>query len=736
MSGVFGPQQRTLPPVRPGIPVAQVCGEKCVVGVTLRNVPPGQSFVDEALLYEEEVFIVCGCNFPKISAAMGSSKPDIQPRSSAYTRIGSVDSPRKFYNQDFESLRNGHLQGRTLFTDESFPANINSIGSRLEAEFNTQNITWRRPGDFCRNPHLIVDGTSLFDILQSQLGDCWVLCAIGSITLKPGLLRNIIPGNQDYGANYAGIFHFRLWHLGEWVDIVIDDLLPFLNGKYLSVRPSCGNEFWPCLLEKAYAKLLGSYQNLHWGDPAEAFVNLTGGLTMSFDLKNSQIPLKDLWNMVSSAGQDILMACVYNQQKLSENVFLNNGLVERHAYCITDVAKVQIRNGFVKLIRIWNPWGYGEWRGAWNDKSPWWQELREEERQKLQRVREDGEFWMSWEDFTQEFSRIILCSQVPDFLDWGQKRKRWCKRMFWNCWTKDTHSSEEEWLSRNPQYAITVNPSDEAQGSFNVVISLMQSSRNRQKFGGDWLPIGFVIFKVSDTREKLPASFFTPKDLSGLKACRQRDLTSEYQLEAGTYVIVPFTTDRRAEASFLLQIFLKSKDCASELGSAEKAKKKDPQVIENVSRQNAPKENVAHVNEKNSEKNAITDDDSQIYEKLFKQYASKGNLMYSWELQRCLNEVFAQGLGVGNDLLGHLIVRYGDSEEKLNFVDYLACMVRLKTTAKTFQLLSTDGGRGVYIEQEKLLSSTSKQCKSHVIAPPLPVSIPRAAPPPSSAKAM
>ncbi|KAM4041147.1 calpain-2 catalytic subunit-like [Anomaloglossus baeobatrachus] len=494
--------------------------------------------------------------------------------------INSLETPKKFQDQDFERLKEFHLEKKSLFTDEYFPADTNSIGSDLKKEIDTSKIVWKSPKVICKEPCFTVDGMSISDILHRRRGNCWLFSAIGSITKKREALDKIIPDNQGFRKNYAGIFHFRFWNLGEWVDVVIDDRLPFLDGKYLSVQPSCENEFWPCLLEKAYAKFLGSYEKLLCEDQTGTLVNLTGGLTITFDLKS--IEAQSYWNIIKLAGREAIMTCISDKQnplnqklrqrlilsnfkkKAQENVLQENGLVDHHAYSIIGYEEVSVRVGVVKLIRLWNPWGSGEWKGNWNDRCPLWKELSEADRLKLQRIDDDGEFWMCWDDFIKEFSKLIICNQVPDFFDWGNQHKKWYRNMFRSQWMKENLSwnrLDKEFFKKNFLYRITVTAADEVKGGRNVVVSLMQDSINLHRFG-DWLSIGFVLLQLPDSQDKTPDSLSTLQKMSSTKPSKNHNVTEAFHLAPGRYGILPYTTEKEHESAFLFQVFLKSEGCA------------------------------------------------------------------------------------------------------------------------------------------------------------------------------
>nr|KAF6328586.1 calpain 13 [Pipistrellus kuhlii] len=77
----------------------------------------------------------------------------------------------KFKGQDFKTLRDRCLSRGLLFEDETFPADISSIGPWLLQGKHLSSLRWERPQDLLMGkakPHFILEGASRFDIQQGE----------------------------------------------------------------------------------------------------------------------------------------------------------------------------------------------------------------------------------------------------------------------------------------------------------------------------------------------------------------------------------------------------------------------------------------------------------------------------------------------------------------------------------------------------------------------------------------
>ncbi|KAK2817644.1 hypothetical protein Q5P01_025835 [Channa striata] len=98
--------------------------------------------------------------------------------------------------------------------------------------------------------------------------------------------------------------------------------------------------------------------------------------------------------------------------------------VKGHAYSITAAEQVHYSGSLVELLRIRNPWGFREWTGAWSDESKEWDQVLPDEKKKLNYSAEDGEFWMSYNDFLLQYSGLETCNLTPDTLSSDQVGRR------------------------------------------------------------------------------------------------------------------------------------------------------------------------------------------------------------------------------------------------------------------------------------------------------------------------
>ncbi|XP_045070945.1 calpain-1 catalytic subunit-like isoform X2 [Coregonus clupeaformis] len=495
--------------------------------------------------------------------------------------MGTNERALKFLNQDYEALKQECLESGCLFEDPCFPTEPTSLGFKELAPHSskTQGVEWMRPTELSDNPEFILGGATRTDICQGALGDCWLLAAIASLTLNEKLLHRVVPHGQAFQDNYAGIFHFQFWQFGEWVDVVIDDRLPVKDGELMFVHSAEGNEFWSALIEKAYAKLSGSYEALSGGSTTEGFEDFTGGVAEMYELRKAP---KDLYRIIGKAlERGSLLGCSIDiTSAFDMEAVTFKKLVKGHAYSVTGLKQVDFRGRMEKLIRIRNPWGQVEWTGAWSDNSSEWNAIDPTEREEMNCHMEDGEFWMSFQEFLRQFSRLEICNLTADALS-DDSQSFWNTIKFDGGWRKGSTAGgcrnhpNTFWI--NPQYKITLleeddDPEDEEEAC-SFLVALMQKDRRRyRRQGQDMHTIGFAIYEIPEEFKGCQSVHLKKDFFLKHSSCARsetfinlREVSARLRLPPGEYLVVPSTFEPGKEADFVLRVFTEKQSETQEL---------------------------------------------------------------------------------------------------------------------------------------------------------------------------
>ncbi|XP_046601785.1 calpain-B-like isoform X9 [Neodiprion virginianus] len=669
--------------------------------------------------------------------------------------------------QDFNQLRQECLSNGTLFEDPEFPAQDDSIYFSRRPD---RYIEWKRPMEIAHDPQLFVEGFSRFDVQQGELGDCWLIAAVANLTLHPNLFFQIVPEDQSFEDNYAGIFHFRFWQYGRWVDVVIDDRLPTSQGKLMFLHSAENNEFWSALLEKAYAKLHGSYEALKGGTTCEAMEDFTGGVTELYEMNETP---PNLFNILLKAYErNSLMGCSLEPDPNVLEAETPEGLIRGHAYSITRVKYVDIMTpnqvGKIPLLRLRNPWGNeAEWNGPWSDQSPEWRFIPDHEKEELGLTFDvDGEFWMSLQDFKHHFTRLEICNLNPDSLtdsDLSAGKKKWEMSIFEGEWVRGVTAGgcrnflETFW--HNPQYRITLEYPDEDDDKCTVIVALMQKNRRAQRqMGADCLTIGFAMYRLEDP-DRLPK----PLDVNFFKYnasvarspsfINLREVSCRFKLPPGVYCIVPSTFDPHEEGEFLLRVFSENQNNMEEndeqigIGEVDDRVRDQPEPDRNEEKVREffrklagddmevdwmeLKEILDFAMRKELQNEGFSKDicrsmvamlDTDRSGKLgFEEFKSLWNDIRNWRAVFRLYDrdgsgylsafelrqaLNSAGYRMNNHILNVLVHRYGTKDGMIAFDDYIMCAVRLKTMIDIFRERDPDKTNTATFTMEEWVEKT------------------------------
>uniref|UniRef100_A0A4W3HRT3 Calpain 9 n=1 Tax=Callorhinchus milii TaxID=7868 RepID=A0A4W3HRT3_CALMI len=497
--------------------------------------------------------------------------------------------------------------------------------------------------EIVNNPEFITGGASRTDICQGDLGDCWLLAAVASLTLDQKLLDRVVPPKQNFQENYAGIFHFWFWQYNEWVEVVVDDRLPTFRNRLVYLHSAEQNEFWSALLEKAYAKLNGNYESLKGGNTLEAMEDFTGGLGEMFDLNESS---SDMYATIQKALQRrSMVGCSIDISSSAETEARTpSGLIKGHAYSVTGLQEIKYKGKPVRLIRVRNPWGQVEWNGAWSDNSAEWKMIDTSEHRTLNMVsKDDGEFWMAFEDFCKHFGKLEVCNLTPDSL-YGDSTRKWNVSVYEGKWQKGSTAGgcrnfpETFWT--NPQYKLRLHDADDGKNDSTLMIAILQKNRRKlRKEGVDLLTIGFAIYKAEPGDDHLPEEFFQfHASVARSKSyINVREICQRFQLPPGDYILVPTTFQPHHEADF-------HGDGFSIMSDTWLMKEKSLSVLQ-----------TAFLKCDNDNSGTIS----------------------SYELRSAIEEA---GFQVNNQLIQLLVLRYANDYMEIYFDNFIRCLVRLETS--------------------------------------------------------
>ncbi|XP_060523327.1 calpain-9-like isoform X2 [Cylas formicarius] len=476
---------------------------------------------------------------------------------------------RRKASNSYQAIKRSCREKGILYEDVDFPPASKSLYHHKKPSLNP--IVWMRPHEICQRPRFISDSPSessyRFTVEAGELGDQWLLAAVASLALTPKFLDRVVPPDQGFDAvsSYCGAFRFRFWHFGEWREIVVDDKLPTHKGRLVHLHCSNTTEFWVALLEKAYAKFYGSYENLASGSTTKALQDLTGGIVQSFGLTHQDRFLT--FQVLNSAvpRSSLLIATITQEKDNKRQLRLRNGLITQHAYSVTGLARVRGSTGETPLVRLRNPWARGEWTGPWSERSWEWDGLSTRDKELLSvRVANDGEFWMSFEDFARHFTQLDLVHIGPD--DWMMEgalhskqpwravlaRRRW--RAGYNAGGGPSYTDT---TSMNPQFHVQIPRT--SSNKCHVVVSVTQcyeTSVIEAKKRKPLFAIGFAVYEVPHSMQRLTPHFVgEQKPLDVTNHSVAREVVTFFTLPPGDYIVVPQTNVPNLDGKFLLRIF-------------------------------------------------------------------------------------------------------------------------------------------------------------------------------------
>ena len=431
-------------------------------------------------------------------------------------------------------------------------------------------VEWKRPNQLCEDPLFYANGQNSNDIRQGNLGNCWFLGALTTLTTIPDLLSNLVV----YNGMKNGFMVFQFYRNGSWYNINIDTAIPCNPKTKKPIYSACStaNEFWVPLLEKGYAKLFGCYERMNKGKIAEGLVDLTGGISEKFNFADPQVAEQissgQFWKLMKKfKSSGYLLGCNYHDKnKKKEPEYITpQGIFWNHAYGIMDLYDTD----GVQLLKLRNPWGMGEWSGPFSEEDDEWDKHKGLKEKLGTENKKDQSFYIHFNEWKTNFNRLYLCkifsndwkiysigSQFEGKTNGGPPPTVEEDKKEENA-PQQHLDTDDKWFN-NPQFRLVVKKNIRT-----LIISMMQPDNTINK--KPYLNCNFLIMSSKNPYDRIwdfHQENIVCKALDDNKRVAQREITLTTSLQTlpnkkpAYYIIVPYLYEIKKDPKpFCLRIF-------------------------------------------------------------------------------------------------------------------------------------------------------------------------------------
>eukprot|EP00727_Mastigamoeba_balamuthi_P000058 m51a1_g10049 putative calpain-type cysteine protease family isoform 5 (1791) ;mRNA; f:41625-47439 len=279
----------------------------------------------------------------------------------------------------------------TKYTDAEFPPSHKSLyilpdrpSATLAAPSAWVRVTEQSKPQFLFSS----DGPSPGDIDRGAIGDCCLMNALAVVSAhdRGALLKDTVFYKTTEAMHRAGVRALRLYSAsGRHIFVIVDDFVPFgltrrRGDAAESVQPVYAHtrsreQWYVAFVEKAYAKLRGSYESIDGGGggDGDALRCLVGGALSQVDLTTPEM-LRErqkgtLWHRLASLHADPSKFNFLTCKIADADMKSLEGLAADRAYGVLGFVTLSKAH---HLVLMYNAYGDDDWQGEWSNASSRW----------------------------------------------------------------------------------------------------------------------------------------------------------------------------------------------------------------------------------------------------------------------------------------------------------------------------------------------------------------------------